>query len=175
MEGGSYGSKLQLFYLAWTMLLAPRNAYSTQDLPLGGSGVPEIRPFSGACYHPFGMMMPGRRKDPEKARYAFQGQEQDLEMKGFGNSYNFGARIQDPRVGGCLSVDFFAAKFPNAPPYTFSGNSPVFLVDESGETTDIHFQRKLGRNFHYLGDYCRRRDGAKGWKRISFPAIDHHQ
>ena len=43
-------------------------------------------------------------------RYAFQNQERDDEVKGNGNSYDFGARMYDSRLGRFLSVDPFSSK-----------------------------------------------------------------
>lgn len=51
------------------------------------------------------MVMPNRNFSDEGYRYGFQGQEKDDEIKGEGNSYDFGARMYDPRVGRCLSYD----------------------------------------------------------------------
>jgi len=38
-------------------------------------------------------------------RFGFNGQEKDDELKGEGNSYDFGARIYNPRLGIFLSPD----------------------------------------------------------------------
>jgi len=65
--------------------------------------------------------------------YGFQGQESDNEVKGVGNSYDFGARIYDPRIGRWLSTDPLEAKFAGMSPYVFAANSPLYLVDENGE------------------------------------------
>ncbi|MBA3680507.1 MAG: hypothetical protein H0W73_04995 [Bacteroidetes bacterium] len=60
------------------------------------------------------------------------GMEKDDEIKGSGNSYDFGARIYDPRLGKWLSVDPMMAKYPDLSPYTFVANSPILLVDKDG-------------------------------------------
>ena len=50
--------------------------------------------------------MPGRKYSPTNSyRYGFNGQEKLDEIKGYGNSLDFGARIYDPRLGRFLSVD----------------------------------------------------------------------
>src|SRR5690554_1271658 len=46
-------------------------------------------------------------------RYGFNSMERDDEIKGKGNSYDFGARMYDPRVGRWLSVDPKAALLPD--------------------------------------------------------------
>jgi RHS repeat-associated protein len=66
-------------------------------------------------------------------RYGFNGQEKDNEVKGVGNSLDFGARIYDSRLGRFLSLDPLAGKFPWQSPYIFAGNNPIFFIDENGE------------------------------------------
>jgi len=50
-------------------------------------------------YYPFGMEMPGRIASSEDYRYGFNGKEKDDEVKGSGNSLDFGARMYDSRLG----------------------------------------------------------------------------
>src|ERR1043165_2656899 len=50
-------------------------------------------------------------------RYGFNGQEKDDEAKGEGNSYDFGARSYDPRLGRWLSVDPMYQKQAGWSPY----------------------------------------------------------
>ncbi len=53
-------------------------------------------------YYPFGMEMPGRSwtaDSTDEYRFGFNGMEKDNSLKGSGNSYNFNARMYDPRVG----------------------------------------------------------------------------
>lgn len=65
-------------------------------------------------------------------RYGFNGKEKDDELKGGGNSYDFGARIYDPRLGRWLSTDPLQKKYPGESPYSFAGNSPIVLLDNDG-------------------------------------------
>ena len=60
---------------------------------------------SATDYYPFGMQMPGRKYSADIYRFGFNGKEKDDEVKGNGNSYNFGARIEDPRICRFLSLD----------------------------------------------------------------------
>ncbi|MFO0448094.1 MAG: hypothetical protein ACK52I_05410, partial [Pseudomonadota bacterium] len=46
-------------------------------------------------------------------RYGFQGQEEDNEMKGDGNSFAFEYRIHDTRLGRFFSGDPLHRKYPN--------------------------------------------------------------
>jgi RHS repeat-associated protein len=87
----------------------------------------------------FGMQMPGRHtiddpQDPDGNRYGFNGMEMDDEIKGSqGTSYDFGARMYDPRVGRWLTIDPLAAKYPSLNPYNFVGNSPLLFIDPNGK------------------------------------------
>lgn len=77
--------------------------------------------------------MPGRQfVGANGYRYGFNGKEKDDEIKGNGNSYDYGARIYDPRLSRWMSVDKLHAKFPGESPYSFAGNSPIVLLDNDG-------------------------------------------
>jgi RHS repeat-associated protein len=65
--------------------------------------------------------------------FGFNGQEKDNEVKGTGNSLDFGARIYDSRLGRFLSIDPLTSKSPNLTPYSFADNSPIAFVDKNGE------------------------------------------
>ena len=89
---------------------------------------------SATDYYAFGMPMPGRTFSSNQYRYGFNGMEKDDEMgKGDGNSYDFGARFYDPRLGRWLAVDPLAAKYPYASPYNFVLNSPLIAFDPDGK------------------------------------------
>jgi RHS repeat-associated protein len=66
-------------------------------------------------------------------RYGFQNQEKDDEVKGKGNSYDFGARMLDARLGRWLSVDPLEFKYPSMTPYGFVGNNPIRAIDPNGK------------------------------------------
>ncbi|MEZ4721108.1 MAG: RHS repeat-associated core domain-containing protein [Flavobacteriales bacterium] len=83
----------------------------------------------------------GKEKRISEYRYGFNGMERDDEVKGTGNSYDFGARIQDPRLGRWLSLDPLAAKYPSMSPYNFGANNPIFFIDYDGR--DIINPRKM--------------------------------
>lgn len=59
--------------------------------------------------------------------------EKDDELKGEGNSYDFGARMLDPRVGRWFKMDPLFQKYPYDSPYMVSGNSPISIMDPDGE------------------------------------------
>jgi len=87
----------------------------------------------------FGMVMPERSFSNEKYRYGFNGKENDNEVKGVGNSVDFGARIYDSRLGRWFSVDPLAAKYPSLAPYNFCANNPIVNIDPDGrEIFPVH-------------------------------------
>ncbi len=88
-------------------------------------------------YYPYGMEMPGRSYQSDDYRYGYQGKEKDNELKSNGNSYDFGARILDPRVGRWLSMDPLADKYASVSPYSAMGNNPMNMVDPDGK--DIYY------------------------------------
>ncbi|HTO15171.1 MAG TPA: RHS repeat-associated core domain-containing protein [Edaphocola sp.] len=79
--------------------------------------------------------------DESKDRYkfGFQGQEKDNELKGVGNSLDFGARIYDSRVARWLSVDNIKKNHLSS--YQFGRNSPIVLIDPDGNT-EYYFNGK---------------------------------
>jgi len=72
-----------------------------------------------------------RSRDWQKGvyRYGFNGMEGDDEIKGQGNSYDFGARMYDARIGRWLSLDPLASKYPFLSDYNFVANSPLQFID----------------------------------------------
>jgi len=89
--------------------------------------------MSVSDYFPFGMMMPSRHWNSDSYKFGFNGMEADNELKGSGNSYDFGARIYDSRLGRWLAMDPLAMKYPSMSPYNFVGNSPILFVDPNGK------------------------------------------
>jgi RHS repeat-associated protein len=59
--------------------------------------------------------------------------EKDDEIKGEGNSYDFGARMLDPRIGRWLKMDPLSIKYPYDSPYMVSGSSPISIIDPDGK------------------------------------------
>lgn len=73
------------------------------------------------------------------------GKENDNEVKGTGNSVDFGARIYDPRLGRWMSVDPLQKKYPNLSPYEFCAGNPILFIDPDGKEIVIHFLDKYGK------------------------------
>lgn len=93
--------------------------------------MPSCTPFI-TDYTPFGMRMWDRSSNSSDYKYGFNGMEKDDELKGEGNSYDFGARIYDPRVGRWFSPDPYEKLYVPISPYTFALNSPIKFLDEDG-------------------------------------------
>ncbi len=83
-------------------------------------------------------------------RYAFQGQERDDEVKGAGNSYDFGARMYDSRLGRWLSIDPLFKKYPGLSTYNYAGNSPIMNGDSDGREIIIKFILRDNKTGEYL-------------------------
>ena len=82
------------------------------------------------------MQMPGRKVDVDGYRYGFNGKENDNEIKGEGNSVDFGARMYDSRLGRWFAIDPLASKYPTMSPYNFVANSPLVFIDPDGRIID---------------------------------------
>jgi len=67
-----------------------------------------------------------------KYRFGFNGQEKDNEIYGEGNTYDFGARIYDVRIGRWFSIDPLWCKNVGKSPYNFAENSPLRNIDLYG-------------------------------------------
>jgi RHS repeat-associated protein len=65
-------------------------------------------------------------------RFGFNGMHKDDEVKGSGNSLDFGARVYDSRLGRWLSLDPLQKKYPDESAFIFAGNSPLMMVDIGG-------------------------------------------
>ena len=84
----------------------------------------------------FGMAMPNRTFTAgnfEGYRYGFNGKEADNEVKREGNSYDYGFRMYDPRIGKFLSVDPLFKEYPWNSTYAFAENDVVRSIDLDGK------------------------------------------
>jgi len=67
--------------------------------------------------------------------------EKDDEVKGRGNSYDFGARMYDARVGRWLSVDAIINTKANLSSYQAFRNNPIIYIDPDGN--DEYLRHKV--------------------------------
>ncbi len=82
--------------------------------------------------HPFGSVMDNRNFNSPNYRHGFNGMESDDEISGSGNSYDFGKRMYDPRLGRFLSVDPLYHEYAGVSPYSFATDNPIKYIDEEG-------------------------------------------
>jgi len=101
-------------------------------------------------YYPFGAQQPGRSFNSGDYRFGFNGMEKDDEIKGSGNSLDFGARIYDSRVGRFLSLDSEARLYPSLSDYHFVRNNPILRIDPTGKW-DITVHAYSNRNKYGYG------------------------
>lgn len=81
----------------------------------------------------FGMAMMSYKQENYSAYiFGMNGQEKDDEVKGSGNSYDFGARIYDNRLGRWMSTDPFEFETPPWTPYRFGFDNPIYWIDSDG-------------------------------------------
>jgi RHS repeat-associated protein len=87
----------------------------------------------------FGSVMEGRvfEGDSLGYRFSFNGMEKDDEVKGAGNSLDFGARVYDGRLGRWMSVDPLLIEYPELSPFQFTNNNPILFVDYDGKDYGI--------------------------------------
>ena len=86
---------------------------------------------------PFGVTLHGRDLSLSTTvnvpyNYGFNGMIKDDEIKDGGNSYDFGARMLDPRIGRWLTIDPSFMKYPSHSAYNFVLNSPIVAIDPDG-------------------------------------------
>jgi len=93
-------------------------------------------------YYPFGSAIQSRSYASGAYRYGFNGKEEEDDLNGDGNAYDFGARIYDGRLGRWLAVDALRMKYASLTTYNFAGNSPVLYIDPDGNVIIIHYQEK---------------------------------
>ena len=77
--------------------------------------------------------MSDRKFNDGSYKFGFNGMEKDDELKGNGNSYDFEARMYDPRLGRWLSIDPLSSQHKDQSPFSFAANDPTFFIDPDGE------------------------------------------
>lgn len=97
--------------------------------------------------------------------------EKDDELKGAGNSYDFGARLYDPRVARWMSVDPLASKYPAFSPYCFVANSPLRYIDPDGKDIKPVINASADgkwevNTIHDLGSASNQLGYRNGWMQI---------
>ena len=84
-------------------------------------------------YSPFGVNLDERTIEGDFYRRGFNGMEKDDELKGKANSYDFGARMYDSRVGRFKSLDAYQIISPTISHYSTCDNNPIIFIDYNGD------------------------------------------
>jgi RHS repeat-associated protein len=100
--------------------------------------------------YPFGMEIKERSWSvssyrPDSYRGGFNGMEQSRwlsgEVKGSSNSYDFGARIYDSRLGKWLSLDPLQKMYPSLSTYGYVGSNPIVNIEADGRYFYAHTKK----------------------------------
>jgi RHS repeat-associated protein len=110
-------------------------------------------------YYAFGMEMMGRTYNAISSyRYGFNGKEQDNDIDG--NSYDYGYRIYNPRLGRFLSTDPLYKDYAHLTPYQFASNSPIFSIDRDGREFEPYWATTVPQKISAYENELRKKDPA---------------
>ena len=87
-------------------------------------------------YSTFGMVQPGRSYQltgDSSYRYAYNGKLLDNDIYGKYNSYDYGARFYDPRLGRWFKPDNLALFYASNSSYSYGLNNPIANKDVNGD------------------------------------------
>jgi RHS repeat-associated protein len=107
----------------------------------------------------FGMSMPGRTFSVEDYRYGYNGKAEDNDISGEENTYDFGDRLYNARIGRWFSVDDLYFDYVPISTYAFALNSPITLKDADGnEVVDangnkVEISITKAKNGEYIASY----------------------
>lgn len=104
-----------------------------------------------ADYYPYGMIMP-QRKALFESFYPFGFTGKQKEINEAGNSYDFGGRMYNGRLGRWMSIDPMHGMYPSVSPYNYAMNNPIALLDPDGNkvVTTKEFDRIYGKYYNAL-------------------------
>ena len=74
------------------------------------------------------------------------GMEKDDDIKGTGNSYDFGARMYDPRTVRFYSIDPLYSKYTGWTSFAFAMDNPIAFIDVGGLATFLIIKGRGGEN-----------------------------
>lgn len=94
--------------------------------------------------------MNGRIFNTTGSDFGVGAKRKDNEIYGEGNSYDFGARMYEPRLGRWPTLDILQPKYAGLSPYNFVANSPLRNIDPDGR--EIIVTNKGGKELFRLDD-----------------------
>jgi RHS repeat-associated protein len=97
------------------------------------NGVLSAAISSAGDYYAYGFEMKGRTVDANLSRYGFNGKEREVKDESGSRTYDYGFRIDDPRIGRFLSIDPKHGKYPGENPYMFCSGNPIVFMDPDGQ------------------------------------------
>jgi RHS repeat-associated protein len=120
----------------------------------GGGTAKQAELVSAQGYEPFGSLLPGRNYSSDSYAHGFNGMRKDDEIhNATGTSYDFGARLYDPRVGRFLSLDPLASSFADWSPYVFAFDNPIVYIDPDGRSGKDYRARLNSMSVKYNSDF----------------------
>jgi len=111
-------------------------------------------------YYPYGMLIPERSWSSSDYRYGYNGKENDNELKGTGNSIDYGARIFDPRIGRFFKKDPLQHMSQGTGNYQYAANSPIMAADYEGA---FIFFKKINPVFEQAFNLAKMYNDFKGF------------
>lgn len=100
--------------------------------------------YTYSDFYPYGFEKPLRNYNLTDYSQSFNGMYKDDEIKGVGNTLDFGARIQNSRLGVWLSRDPLESKYPDISPYVFVGGNPIYFYDADGRDLYAFSEKSKG-------------------------------
>lgn len=118
--------------------------------------------FKAQDYYAGGMLEPGRNWSAASYDFGFNGMMKDDDLKGSGDSYDFGARIYDPRTQIWLSVDPLCKMFPSYSPFNFAACNPISNIDiDGGIITPANEFTKLQLQNHFASVFTSKKNSGQ--------------
>ena len=109
-----------------------------------------------------GLMLPNRHESTNEYRYGFISMEKDNKVSSEGNSYDFGVRMYNSRIGRWMSKDPHETKYHELSPNLFVANMPIVAVDPDGKDIIILSAPSRSNGFeHALVLICNDESGKK--------------
>ncbi len=107
------------------------NVRSTVASVLLPSGQANVLSYNN--YYAFGSLHPYRTGSISDYKFGFNGKEKKSGWRGEGNSYEYGMRNYDSRIGRFTRIDPLFYSYPYNSTYAFAENRPIIGIDLDGQ------------------------------------------